>query len=324
MSGQADALKGKSVLITGAAGCIGAWVIKELLEIGAQPVAFDLSSSTARLDLVSESSYGLNWVQGDITDYDQVLSVIQDYDIYAVIHLAALQVPFAKADPIKGTQVNVLGTTHIFEACRQAGVNRIAYASSIAAPAMGDNDHLDTLYGAHKVCNEQMAKVYWQDWQVPSICIRPGVIYGPGRDQGMSAAPTIAMLAAVSGLNYTIPFSGQVAFVHVRDAALRFIGAVSEPANDALVFDMQGTPASVTEVCKIIKTQVPGAGITISGSPLPFPSDTDDGGLDNYLGLGGYLSIEQGIEDTIEVFTGLAQNGKISIEKVEELIKRNS
>ena len=49
---------------------------------------------------------------------------------------------------------------------------------------MTDSDALSTLYGAHKVCGEQMAAVYWQDWGVPSIGIRPAIIYGPGRDQG--------------------------------------------------------------------------------------------------------------------------------------------
>ena len=114
----------------------------------------------------------------------------------AVIHPAALQVPFCKADPVGSTQINVMGSINILEVARQQSISRLSYASSIAAPAMTSDDALSTLYGAHKVCGEQMAAVYWQDWGVPSIGIRPGIIYGPGRDQGMSAAPTIAMLAA--------------------------------------------------------------------------------------------------------------------------------
>ena len=317
-------LDGKSVLVTGAAGCIGAWVLRELMERGADPIAFDLAVNTDRLNLVSDSAADVKWVQGDITNYEKLYSVLQENDVDAVIHLAALQVPFAKADPIKGTNVNVMGTTHIFEACRQLGIDRIAYASSIAAPAMGDNDFLATLYGAHKVCNEQMAEVYWQDWQVPSVCIRPGVIYGPGRDQGMSAAPSIGMLAAVAGLDYEIPFGGDVALVYARDAAKRFVGAISKPADGARVFDMQGTPVSISKVCRIIEGSVPGSGIEMSGDALPFPHAQDDGMLNQFLGLAGYTPIEQGIAETIDLFTELAQRGKLGMDYIEHVIERNS
>ena len=133
------------------------------------------------------------WELGDITDFERLTEVAETHNIEAIIHLAALQVPFCKADPISSTRINVMGSIHMLELARQRGITRISYASSVAAPAMGDNDWLATLYGAHKICGEQMAAVYWQDWGVPSIGIRPAIIYGPGRDQGMSAAPTIAL-----------------------------------------------------------------------------------------------------------------------------------
>lgn len=242
------------------------------------------------------------WEIGDITDFERLCEVVEQNDIYAIIHLAALQVPFVKANPILGTQVNIMGTTHIFEAARKYGIDRIAFASSIAAPAMGDNEWLPTLYGAHKVCNEQMASVYWQDWKVPSVCIRPGVIYGPGRDQGMSAAPTIAMLAALEGKPYNIPFTGPVAFVHASDAAARFIAAVSKNTLGALVFDMQGTEMDIADVVSAIKSNVPGADITMSGEPLPFPHAPDDGSLDHYLGIAPYTPMQDGIRQTLEMF----------------------
>ncbi len=295
-------IKGKTILITGAAGCIGAWVVKKLLMQGARPIIFDLSKNTARLDLIMDNTDTVIWETGDITDYDRLSDVIAKHKVFAIIHLAAMQTPYCKANPINGIKINVLGTANVFEVARQYGIKRLTYASSIAAPAMGNNDFLATLYGAHKVCGEHMAAVYWQDWQVPSVCIRPGVIYGPGRDQGMSAAPTVAILAAINKQDYTIPFSGPVAFVHVEDAADRFIAVISRDVNGAPVFDMQGTEADVMEVANEIKLQIQNANIKLKGPPLPFPHAPDDGSLDRFINVPPYRSLRDGIADTIAVF----------------------
>lgn len=317
-------LKNKSVLVTGAAGCIGAWTVKKLTEQGAKPIVFDLTDNRSRLALVMDDAAKVVWEIGDITDYERLCGVIEKHNVSAIIHLAALQVPFCKADPITSVKVNVVGTTHIFEAARKFGIKRLTYASSIASPAMGDNDFLATLYGAHKVCGEQMAAVYWQDWQVPSLCIRPGVIYGPGRDQGMSAAPTMAILAALFEQSYTIPFSGPVAFVHVEDAANRFIAAVSKDIKDALVFDMQGTEADIADVLTDIKHQIEGADIHMEGSPLPFPHAPDDGALDRLLGVAPYRSMRDGIAQTLDIFRKARDRHVLTPELALSLIGKNA
>lgn len=317
-------LKGKSVLITGAAGCIGAWVVKKLSDLGAIPVVFDLTENRTRLHLIMDKADDVIWECGDITDYDRLSAVIRNHNIYGIIHLAALQVPFCKADPIGSVKVNVVGTTHIFEVARQHGIKRLSYASSIAAPAMGDNNHLATLYGAHKVCGEHMAAVYWQDWQVPSVCIRPGVIYGPGRDRGMSAAPTLAALAALFGQSYTVPFSGPVAFVYVEDAAERFIGAVSRDVEGAPVFDMQGTEASVEDVLSEIKSTLQGADVTLTGNALPFPHAPDDGSLDAFIAASPYHSLKDGIAQTFRVFETARDRKVLTSELAIQIIERNA
>lgn len=313
-------LSGQSVLVTGAAGCIGAWTIKGLREIGATPVIYDLSETPHRMSLIMEDISGLIRVRGDVTNYDQLSATIRDHNVTAIIHLAALQVPFAKADPIKGTSVNVMGTTHILEAARQQGIRRIAFASSIAAPAMSNPDHLDTLYGAHKVCNEQMARVYWQDWGLGSVCIRPGVIYGPGRDQGMSAAPTLALLAACFGYAYDIPFSGPVAYVHAEDAAQRFIAAISRDNPGAFVFDMDGTVVDMGDVLRAISTVCPDHKITVSGMSLPFPANKDDGRLDAYLEIGPHRAFADGLADTATIFRA----GRLNETEIERLLGKSS
>ena len=296
-------MKDCPVLVTGAAGCIGAWSVKLLTEMGAHPIVFDLTENRSRLNLAMEGADNVPWEIGDITDFGRLSGVIQKHNIQAIIHLAALQVPFCKADPVGSTQVNVMGSINVLEATRQAGIKRLSYASSVAAPAMGDNDYLATLYGAHKICGEQMAGVYWQDWQVPSIGIRPGIIYGPGRDQGMSAAPSIAMLAALEGKPYTVPFSGPLTFCHVEDAALRFVTAISKDQTGASVFEMNGTPADTAQIMNIIKAKTGvNAKLGFSGGAMPFPAEKDDGSLDKLLGVAPYRSLENGIFHTLNHF----------------------
>ena len=151
---DASYFKDRTVLVTGAAGCIGAWAVKLLREAGACPVVYDLSAQRDRLALIMPDAEQVVWELGDITDFKQLMAVATQYKVSAIIHLAALQVPFCKADPINSTRINVMGSINILELARQLGIAHLSYASSIAAPAMGDNAWLATLYGAHKICDQ--------------------------------------------------------------------------------------------------------------------------------------------------------------------------
>ena len=89
MSHSAE-LAGKAVLITGAAGCIGAWVVKQLCELGATPVVFDIAENRERLHLIMPDAESVTWELGDITDFERLLEVAETHNIEAIIHLAAL------------------------------------------------------------------------------------------------------------------------------------------------------------------------------------------------------------------------------------------
>ncbi len=316
-------LNKKSVLVTGAAGCIGAWAIKLLQAIGARPIAYDLSTNRERLDLIMDSANDVAWEAGDITDYDNLSAVINRHNISAIVHLAALQTPFCKADPVNSTRINIMGSINILEAARQHNIARISYASSVASPAMGDNEWMSTLYGAHKVCGEQMADVYWQDWQVPSVGIRPSVVYGPGRDQGMSAATTIAMLAAYANQSYTISFTGPVAYVHVEDTAARFVAAVAQPRTGAPVFDLTGTEIEMSTVLELIQKAYPDSAINARGDKLPFPSDENNEALDDYLNISNCRTFEQGVQDTLASFADAQRRGILDQAMINRLIEKN-
>lgn len=305
-------------LITGAMGCIGAWVLKHLLERNARMVNFDLSEDRHRLDwLISrDEQAAITFVQGDLTDFEQVKAVFQDYDITQVIHLAALQVPMCKANPVLGAQVNVTGTTNIFEAARQTGISHVVYASSIAVYGMAEDYppgvltadapmFPQTLYGVYKVANEGTARIYWQDYGISSTVLRPYTVYGVGRDQGLTSEPTKAMAAAAQGQDYAITFGGRMQFHFVSDVARQFIHAVDHPLAGARGFNL-GTPAvAVQTVADLIMQLRPGVTITVADKPLPFPEATDSSALYEAFDTIYETPLADGVAQTLEHFARL-------------------
>src|SRR6185503_20543922 len=108
----------KTYFITGAQGCIGSWVVKALSERGDVPVVFDRSEDSRRLSAIidDEALRRVRFVVGDITDQTAVHSALAESGAQHVIHLAGLQVPTCKVDPIAGAMVNVVGTLNLFGA----------------------------------------------------------------------------------------------------------------------------------------------------------------------------------------------------------------
>jgi nucleoside-diphosphate-sugar epimerase len=306
------------VLITGAGGCIGSWALTLLTDAGVPVAAMDLTEDKRRPKLLmAESELAqVEWFTGDIADTAAVNNAVEKSGAKAIIHLAALQVPFCKADPIAGARVNVVGTINVFEAARKLGIKRIAYASSIAAHGVFDSKTMATLYGAYKYVNEQTSRVYAQDWQVGSVGLRPGVVYGIGRDQGMTSKTTVAILAAAAGKPYTIPFRGPVSWLHAGEVASAFIKAVSKDRVGAEVFDINGVASTVEQSVDLIRKIAPEARIDIAGEALPFPMALSDQPVRNYLGDYGSIPIEEGIRQTYDVFGSLLAKNLISAENL--------
>jgi nucleoside-diphosphate-sugar epimerase len=154
--------------------------------------------------------------------------------------------------------------------------------------------------------------VYSGDWGVHSVGIRPGVVYGVGRDQGLTSKTTAAILAAAAGKPYDVPFSGGVSWLYTGEVASAFIRAVSREREGAPVFDMNGVYAPVEEGLKILKQIAPRAAITSSGHPLAFPMHLPDAPLREFLGDYGAATLAEGIRDTYDAFRSLISRGLLA------------
>jgi nucleoside-diphosphate-sugar epimerase len=298
-------------LVTGAYGCIGAWVVHELVRAGREVVTFDLSAEPRRLRLLlGDETDAVPHVVGDITDGAAVGHVLDDHEITNVIHLAALQVPFVRADPPLGGRVNVLGTVHVFEAAKQRELAPIVYASSAAAldSEGGLTGVPSTLYGVFKRTNEHTARVYLEENGIASVGLRPHTVYGVGRDQGVTSAPTTAMLAAAAGVPYTIPYGGACQMQFARDVARAFIGASDAGAADAEVHNLPGRRTPIADVVAAIGAESVG----YDDVRLPFPEASDASSFRALVPSFEETPLEEGVQMTIERFRALLTEGMVT------------
>ena len=303
-------------LVTGALGCLGAWTIKALLDDGEEPVGYDLGGDDARLRLVlGEAELGrVTLMQGDVTDADALGRALDEHGITRVVHLAALQVPSCRADPALGARVNVFGTVVVFEAvkARRDRIPGLAYASSTAvynaadpspAPESGGTAP-STLYGTYKLANEGTARVLWQDEGIASIGIRPYVVYGPGRDQGLTSGPSLAMAAAARGEAFTIGYGGTAQYDFAPDVGRAFALAARAAREGAHVANFPGEASTIEEVVAAIEGAAPDVvgKVTWAEERLPFPDSLEATLLERLVGPLPHTPLTDGVRQTIEHF----------------------
>ena len=298
-------------LVTGALGCIGAWILRQLVDEGVEVVAADASTDDHRVAalLAPEERGAIAFVRTDVSQPDEVRALFEREPTH-VLHLAALQVPACRADPVRGAQVNVVGTTTLLAAAAAAGLGTpVVYASSAAAFAAADagdepSGHPDTHYGVYKLANEESARVFAAETGLASIGLRPYVVYGPGRDQGLTSAPTLAMAAAARGEGFVLPYGGRSQLQYAPDVAAAFVAASRADATGADVVNVPGVTASAEEVVAAIERAVPEVAgrIEVTGPPLPFPPELETHRFAEVVGEVAVTPLEGGVAATVAHF----------------------
>ncbi len=314
-----------TTLVTGASGCIGAWVLHHLAKRAEPVIAFDIVRAGHRIDqlLTMKEQQNITFVQGDVSDFVTVKRLFEQYPIAHVIHLAALSVPFCRADPVRGAQVNVTGTVNVFEAAHRKDIKHLAYASSVAVFGAPEDykeaalsDHAvarpRTLYGAYKQANEATARVYFDEHKMTSIGLRPHTVYGVGSDQGLPSDITKAMMHAVASKPYHINFNGRFQLQLASDVAMQFIEAATHPLDQAYVFNMGGPVVSVGEVIALIQRNRSQAKITHGETVRPYVEKLDDSGLRQHLKT-YETPLEIGIQQTMSLYADLMQRGQVVV-----------
>lgn len=267
-------------LITGGTGFIGAWIAKALVERGVSVRAFDIKADLSiAKEVLGDRVDNVEWRTGDITDAPALRRAAEGCD--ALIHLAAILTPDCQKDPVRGAEICLIGSLNVFEAARAHGIKNVIYMSS--AGVFGPDDGVipkpTTLYGAYKLAVEGAARAYWLDHGIASVGFRPLVVYGPGRETGLTAGPSLACRAAATGSDYVIPFSGGTDFVFVADVAAAYAEALERPPEGARVYNIVGEVSTAEHFADVVREAAPGAVIRAEGPALPIAPEIEAGAL---------------------------------------------
>jgi nucleoside-diphosphate-sugar epimerase len=309
------------VLVTGANGCIGSWVVKNLLDRGLDVVSFDVDPRPARLALIASEDYvrRVGVAVGHIEDTERVKRVVQDYNITHIVHLAAALMPVCHAQPVMGGLIDVVGTLNVFEAARDAGRPvRVVYASSSAvwgpeeaygSGKLTEDDPLKpaTHYGIFKQANEGNARVFFASNGISSVGLRPWTVYGVGRDRGLTADPTLAMKAVVLGQPFQIRLTGHMDLQYVRDVADAFAACLLATREGAFVFNLEGDVIRMDGLIELLERLRPGAAQLISaqGPQVPVCWRMDDSQLRAYVPNLTKTPLAEGVAETLDKFERL-------------------
>jgi len=314
-------LNAMKILVTGSQGCIGSWVVKRLIEAGHSVLTFDVNDSVARLEMIAGRAVAgkADRRAGRIEDTAAIKKLVRDEGITHIVHLAAVLMPFCQKNPVEGGLINVVGTLNLFEAARDSGRDiRIVYASSSAV--WGPTDEYGegaltedlpvkpaTHYGVFKAANEGNARIFFTTDGISSIGLRPWTVFGPGRDAGLTADPTLAMRAVARKEPFQIRLSGFMDLQYVQDVADIFIQCLFSAAKGAYVFNLRGEVVGMEDLRSMLDEIRPGASklITVAGPPVPVAYRMDDSALVRTVGAVPRTPVREAVVRTIEAFEAM-------------------
>ena len=312
-------MTGSSVLVTGAYGLLGGWLVKALLDREAHVTVLrrDDRPRAALTEMGLEESVAV--VHGDVAGDGLVERVLAEYEVDAVFHLAAqTQVPTANRSPLSTFETNIRGTWLLLEACRRAAVRQVVVASS--DKAYGPHAELPYReehalrpiypYDASKAAADMLARAYWHTWGLPVAVTRCSNLYGGGDFNPARLVPETVM-AALAGRSPVVRSGGSPErdFLYVEDAVAAYLAiadalAVGTGAGEAFNAG-GGRPHRVLDVVEMI-CRLAGTGVEpdVRGTGTPAGEIdrqwVDYGKLHAMTGWTPSVALEEGLRRTLD------------------------
>lgn len=282
------------ILVTGGCGFVGLRVVAALLRTGRAVRVLDLAPRAGLLPADGD----VETVAADVTDPAAVARAAEGCS--GILHLAGLMTVDCARDPILGARVNLIGSLAVFEAARKFGLP-VGYLSTagVFGPADAGHPAPATIYGTTKLAVEGAARAYAQDHGVPSLGLRPYIVYGPGISAGIAAGPSIAIAAAARQQPAVIRFSGRAGFVFVDDVAGLLVRAMGAMPDGATVLTMAGETMEMAGFVAELARQTGCHQIGIEGAPLRIPGDLRSDPLPAALDGGPPTGVAEGIALTL-------------------------
>ncbi|HEY8625522.1 MAG TPA: GDP-mannose 4,6-dehydratase [Solirubrobacteraceae bacterium] len=316
---EAVGLNGRSVLVTGAHGLLGSWLVRALLQRGARVVVIRRDEPAVDSLKLQGLSHEVSVVNGDICAEGLVGRALGEYGVEAVFHLAAQTlVGTANEDPVPTFETNIRGTWLLLEACRRHGVAGVIVASSDKAygrqarlPYGEDHALAPTFpYDVSKAAADLIARSYWHTFSLPVAVTRCANIYG-GADTNRSRLVPEAVSAALAGRAPVVRSDGSPErdFLYVQDAVEAYLAIWSalergEACGEAFNAG-GGEPHRVLEVIRLI-CRLAGSGLEpeIRGAGVPAGEIdrqwVDATKLTELTGWRAQVELEDGLRRTID------------------------
>ncbi|MEO8566583.1 MAG: NAD(P)-dependent oxidoreductase, partial [Betaproteobacteria bacterium] len=253
-------------------------------------------------------------VRRAVTDAPVLAAAMANVQPEVVVHLAAVLTDAAADDPSAAVQVNVGGTAAVFAAARAAAVQRIVYASSVAAVgpcAEGSGDDValrpQTLYGATKAAGEHLCRTLSAlDGYPACVALRFGWIYGPGRERGWRVAQEVIERFARGDRHVAVPdFPVPIDWTYIDDAAEVLLRALAAPLPRFAVFNVVGDRRTMRDAIAHLRLRYPGVQVEPQAASLPASGWTlRNDGLEAALGFAPATRLEDGIDAMLTAWRG--------------------
>ncbi|MBI3329392.1 MAG: NAD(P)-dependent oxidoreductase [Nitrospinae bacterium] len=266
-------------LVTGGTGFIGAYVARDLVQSGERVVCFDIDPNARLLGSVvrPDQLQRVTIVRGDVTDWAQLLHALREHRVDKVIHLASLLTSSSEANFPLALKVNCQGTDHILEGAALMGLEKVVWASSVAVfgprsqgpdgIVLNDAPHdPQTVYGACKSYNEQMALHYVRKYDLDVIGLRFTLVYGYGKTETVARGTGVDYLTelidkpALGQGPCVVPYGDdQMDWLYVEDAARAIVLASKAGRTRTKAFTVRGDLRPMREVFDYVRTLLPNA-----------------------------------------------------------------
>ncbi|HEY1140650.1 MAG TPA: NAD-dependent epimerase/dehydratase family protein [Lysobacter sp.] len=260
-----------TILVTGAAGFIGAYVCRALKDRGDAVVGIDSFNDyydpQLKRDRVAALCADIDIRQIDLTDRGALEALFDEVQPSRVVHLGAQAgVRYSLTNPHAYVDSNLIGFVNMLELCRHRGVRHLAYASSSsvygdsAKPPFSEDQRVDqprSLYAATKAANELMAHTYAHLYGLRATGLRFFTVYGPWGRPDM--APLLFSRAVLAGRPIEVFNHGQMRrdFTFIDDIVAGVVGALDHPSQEDLphrVFNLGNhTPVELERFITVIE-----------------------------------------------------------------------
>lgn len=304
-----------NVLVTGGAGFIGSYVVRELIRANFTVTAYDIQIERNSLDHVLDEAERsrMHVVAGNVNDAGELIRILRKHNSEAIVHLASPLSSKTENDPALAIRDMMEAQHVVLEAARLVNLRKVVWASSVGVygspkqytnlPLPNDAPHYPTsLYGACKSFNEYLATFYTDKYGIDTLGLRFPLVYGVGRMRGNGMYIVNLVERPALGLPCHVPLAdAEYNWLYVLDAASLVAKALCTGKTPTRNFNVGGEFASIRKAVDIIRGWIPDARFELEPGEYPIVQELDCSILRNEVDFVPSWPLKEGLQDCLNI-----------------------